>query len=121
MPKAGLTGFSVSHLFIPGDLQSWEKTIGKPDHIASALDIMLDGPIGGAAYNNEFGRPNILGYFRTFEEENKEESNTSWGFHKPIMIVGGMGNISDSSVKKNDIDTGSLIIVLDPLFCLKPL
>ena len=112
MPKAGLTGFSVSHLFIPGDLQSWEETIGKPDHIASALDIMLDGPIGGAAYNNEFGRPNILGYFRTFEEENKEESNTSWGFHKPIMIVGGMGNISDSSVKKNDIDTGSLIIVL---------
>ena len=112
MPKAGLTGFSVSHLFIPGDLQSWEKTIGKPDHIASALDIMLDGPIGAAAYNNEFGRPNILGYFRTFEEENKEESNTSWGFHKPIMIVGGMGNISDSSVKKNDIDTGSLIIVL---------
>ena len=112
MPKAGLTGFSVSHLFIPGDLQSWEKTIGKPDHIASALDIMLDGPIGGAAYNNEFGRPNILGYFRTFEEENKEESNTSWGFHKPIMIVGGMGNISVSSVKKNDIDPGSLIIVL---------
>ena len=112
MPKAGLTGFSVSHLFIPGDLQSWEKTIGKPDHIASALDIMLDGPIGAAAYNNEFGRPNILGYFRTFEEENKEESNTSWGFHKPIMIVGGMGNISDSSVKKNDIDAGSLIIVL---------
>ena len=112
MPKAGLTGFSVSHLFIPGDLQSWEETIGKPDHIASALDIMLDGPIGGAAYNNEFGRPNILGYFRTFEEENKEESNTSWGFHKPIMIVGGMGNISDSSVKKNDIDAGSLIIVL---------
>ena len=112
MPKAGLTGFSVSHLFIPGDLQSWEKTIGKPDHIASALDIMLDGPIGGAAYNNEFGRPNILGYFRTFEEENREESNTSWGFHKPIMIVGGMGNISDSSVKKNDIDPGSLIIVL---------
>ena len=112
MPKAGLTGFSVSHLFIPGDIQSWEKTIGKPGHIASALDIMLDGPIGGAAYNNEFGRPNILGYFRTFEEENKEESNTSWGFHKPIMIVGGMGNISDSSVKKNDIDAGSLIIVL---------
>ena len=112
MPKAGLTGFSVSHLFIPGDLQSWEETIGKPDHIASALDIMLDGPIGGAAYNNEFGRPNILGYFRTFEEENKEESNTSWGFHKPIMIVGGMGNISDSSVKKNDIEAGSLIIVL---------
>ena len=112
MPKAGLTGFSVSHLFIPGDIQSWEKTIGKPDHIASALDIMLDGPIGGAAYNNEFGRPNILGYFRTFEEENKEESNTSWGFHKPIMIVGGMGNISDSSVKKNDIEAGSLIIVL---------
>jgi len=112
MPKAGLTGFSVSHLFIPDDVQSWENTIGKPDHIASALDIMLDGPIGGAAYNNEFGRPNILGYFRTFEEHNKEEVNTSWGFHKPIMIVGGMGNISDSSVKKNDIEAGSLIIVL---------
>ena len=112
MPKAGLTGFSVSHLFIPDDVQSWENTIGKPDHIASALDIMLDGPIGGAAYNNEFGRPNILGYFRTFEEHNKEEVNTSWGFHKPIMIVGGMGNISHSSVKKNDIEAGSLIIVL---------
>ena len=112
MPKAGLTGFSVSHLFIPDDEQSWEETIGKPDHIASALEIMLDGPIGGAAYNNEFGRPNILGYFRTFEEKNREEQNASWGFHKPIMIVGGMGNISDSSVNKNDIPAGSLIIVL---------
>ena len=112
MPKAGLTGFSVSHLFIPDDVQSWEETIGKPDHIASALDIMLDGPIGGAAYNNEFGRPNILGYFRTFEERNREQENSSWGFHKPIMIVGGMGNISDSSVNKNDIAAGSLIIVL---------
>ncbi len=112
MPKAGLTGFSVSHLFIPNDVQSWEETIGKPEHIASALEIMLDGPIGGAAYNNEFGRPNILGYFRTFEENNKEQVNTSWGFHKPIMIVGGMGNISDSSVNKNDIPAGSLIIVL---------
>ena len=112
MPKAGLTGFSVSHLFIPNDEQSWEETIGKPDHIASALEIMIDGPIGGAAYNNEFGRPNILGYFRTFEERDREEKNTSWGFHKPIMIVGGMGNISDSSVNKNDIPAGSLIIVL---------
>ena len=112
MPKAGLTGFSVSNLFIPNDLQSWEQTIGKPDHIASALEIMLDGPIGGAAFNNEFGRPNILGYFRTFEQMNNKQENSSWGFHKPIMIVGGMGNISESAVNKNDIEPGSLIIVL---------
>ena len=111
-PKAGLTGFSVSHLRIPNDIQSWEKTIGKPDRIASALDIMLEGPIGGASFNNEFGRPNIFGYFRTFESPKDQSQTKSWGYHKPIMIVGGMGNISESSVQKRDTKKGSLIIVL---------
>jgi len=111
-PKAGLTGFSVSHLRIPDDVQPWETTIGKPNRIASALDIMTEGPIGGAAFNNEFGRPNILGYFRTFETPKDQSQNNSWGYHKPIMIVGGMGNISDSAVQKKDTTKGSLIIVL---------
>ena len=111
-PKAGLTGFSVSHLRIPDDMQPWETTIGKPSRIASALDIMTEGPIGGAAFNNEFGRPNILGYFRTFETPKDQSQNNSWGYHKPIMIVGGMGNISDSAVQKKDTTKGSLIIVL---------
>ena len=111
-PKAGLTGFSVSHLRIPDDIQPWEITIGKPSRIASALDIMTEGPIGGAAFNNEFGRPNILGYFRTFEAPKDQSQNNSWGYHKPIMIVGGMGNISDSAVQKKDTTKGALIIVL---------
>ncbi len=89
-PKAGLTGFTVSHLRLPGLPQPWEAPYGKPDRIASALDIMLEGPIGGASFNNEFGRPNLLGYFRTFEQEVAGEVR---GYHKPIMIAGGVGNI----------------------------
>ena len=92
--KAGLTGFSVSHLKIPGYAQPWEAEFGKPERIASALDIMLEGPLGGAAFNNEFGRPNIAGYFRNFEQVAPgSQGNEYKGYHKPIMIAGGMGNI----------------------------
>jgi len=112
VPKAGLTGFTVSHLQLPGFIQPWEKSIGRPDRIASSLDIMIQGPIGGASFNNEFGRPNILGFFRTFESEDKKDQNYSWGYHKPIMIVGGIGSISDASVNKQDTENESLLIVL---------
>jgi len=111
-PKAGLTGFSVSHLHLPGFPQPWETTIGKPDRIASGLDIMLDGPIGGAAFNNEFGRPNIQGYFRTFEQPIKSGANISTGYHKPIMIAGGLGNIRATDVDKPEVPVGALIVVL---------
>jgi len=111
--KAGLTGFSVSHLKIPGYAQPWEADIGKPERIASALDIMLEGPLGGAAFNNEFGRPNLAGYFRNFEQvvlgaEGREYK----GYHKPIMIAGGMGNIRPMLIDKQPIPAGSLIIIL---------
>jgi len=111
--KAGLTGFTVSHLKIPEFAQPWETDFGKPERIASALDIMLDGPIGGAAFNNEFGRPNIAGYFRSFEQvvEGAQGEKLS-GYHKPIMIAGGMGNIRPMLVDKHAIPAGSLIIIL---------
>jgi phosphoribosylformylglycinamidine synthase len=106
-PKAGLTGFTVSHLRIPGLPQPWESDAGKPDRIASALQIMLDGPIGGASFNNEFGRPNLLGYFRTFEQEVAGE----WrGYHKPIMIAGGVGNVSARDARKQALPAGALIV-----------
>ncbi len=108
-PKAGLCGFSVSNLQIPGMHEPWEGNYGKPDRIVSALDIMIEGPIGAAAFNNEFGRPNLLGYFRTFEQE---VQGIVRGYHKPIMIVGGMGNIRTSDVEKQDIPAGTPIIVL---------
>ncbi len=108
-PKAGLCGFSVSHLRIPGYEQPWEQSEGKPGRIASALQIMLDGPIGAAAFNNEFGRPNLAGYFRTFETK---VGGVMRGYHKPIMIAGGIGNISDSHTAKLDIPPGSLLIQL---------
>jgi phosphoribosylformylglycinamidine synthase len=114
-PKAGLTGFSVSNLNIPGFIQPWElnidgsATYGKPSRIASALQIMIDGPLGGAAYNNEFGRPNITGYFRTFELESDGEMR---GYHKPIMLAGGVGNISAQHSKKNPIPAGAALIQL---------
>ena len=108
-PKAGLTGFTVSDLKIPGYIQPWESTYGKPERIASALDIMLDGPIGGAAFNNEFGRPNLCGYFRTFEEQAGDEVR---GYHKPIMIAGGYGNIREEHVQKKEIPVGGKLIVL---------
>jgi len=111
-PKAGLTGFSVSHLKIPGFSQPWEADNGKPERIASALNIMLEGPLGGAAFNNEFGRPNLTGYFRSFEQAVPGKDNEFRGYHKPIMIAGGLGNIRPMLVKKNAIPAGSLIIIL---------
>ncbi|MCK5190184.1 MAG: phosphoribosylformylglycinamidine synthase, partial [Methylococcales bacterium] len=111
--KAGLTGFTVSHLKIPGFEQPWEHDNGKPERISSALDIMLEGPIGGAAFNNEFGRPNFAGYFRSFEQpEETGKENQYRGYHKPIMIAGGMGNIRPMLVDKHKIPAGSLIIIL---------
>jgi phosphoribosylformylglycinamidine synthase len=112
-PKAGLCGFSVSNLRIPGYEQVWEKDYGKPAHMASALDIMLDGPIGAAAFNNEFGRPNICGYFRSFEVDMSGAAGTQLrGYHKPIMIAGGMGNIRPMLVQKESLIEGACIIVL---------
>ena len=111
-PKAGLTGFSVSHLQIPDFAQPWEQANGKPDRIASALDIMLQAPLGGAAFNNEFGRPNLTGYFRTFEQPVLNSDNEFRGYHKPIMIAGGVGTIRPMLVNKLPIPAGSLIIIL---------
>lgn len=108
-PKAGLTGFSVSNLNIPDFVQPWEKSYGKPGRIATPLQIMTDGPLGGAAYNNEFGRPNIAGYFRTFELEVDDEIR---GYHKPIMLAGGVGNISANHSHKNAIPAGAALIQL---------
>lgn len=108
-PKAGLTGYSVSNLKIPGNQHPWEKDYGKPDRIVSALEIMLEAPIGGAAFNNEFGRPNLAGYFRTFEQEVSGEVR---GYHKPVMIAGGLGNIREEHVHKGDIDPGASLVVL---------
>jgi len=108
-PKAGLCGFSVSNLHIPDFTHPWEINYGKPDRIVSALNIMLEGPIGAAAFNNEFGRPNLCGYFRTFEQQINEQV---WGYHKPIMLAGGMGNIRRQHVEKHSIPAGSKIIVL---------
>ncbi|MCC1497283.1 phosphoribosylformylglycinamidine synthase [Alcanivorax sp. 1008] len=112
-PKAGLTGFSVSNLNIPGFAQPWETAYGKPERIASALDIMIEGPLGGAAFNNEFGRPNLNGYFRTLEIEAPGVSGDEIrGYHKPIMIAGGVGNIRGQHVEKHRIPPGAKIIVL---------
>jgi len=107
--KMGLTGFTVSNLEIPGAERPWEKAYGKPDRIVSALDIMLDGPIGGASFANEFGRPNLAGYFRTYQQE---QAGNVWGYHKPIMVAGGLGNIRDKHVEKQRLPVGSLLIVL---------
>ncbi len=108
-PKAGLCGFTVSNLEIPGWEQPWERTIGKPDRIASALDIMIDGPIGAAAFNNEFGRPNLAGYFRTYCEQFDDQAR---GYHKPIMIAGGLGNIRPGNIDKKPIVEGAVLVVL---------
>ncbi len=112
-PKAGLTGFSVSHLRIPGFERPWESAFGKPARIASALDIMIEGPIGAAAFNNEFGRPAICGYFRTFEQRRADDDATRIrGYHKPIMIAGGLGNIRRPHVEKGEVPIGSKLVVL---------
>ncbi|EOR06465.1 phosphoribosylformylglycinamidine synthase [Acinetobacter tandoii] len=108
-PKAGLTGFTVSNLNIPGFEQPWEENYGKPSRMASPLQIMIEGPLGGAAFNNEFGRPALNGYFRTFEQNINGEVK---GFHKPIMIAGGYGNIRPDHVEKDAIQPGDLLIVL---------
>jgi phosphoribosylformylglycinamidine synthase len=130
-PKAGLTGFTVSNLMIPDAVQPWENAAsvtaplagrgaapayGKPDRIASPLQIMIEGPLGGAAFSNEFGRPVLGGYFRTYEQNVGRlcagTSDTVYGYHKPIMIAGGIGNIAGQHTHKNDIPVGSLLIQL---------
>ena len=108
-PKAGLTGYTVSNLNIPDLKQPWEGGYGRPAHIASPLDIMIEAPIGGAAFNNEFGRPNLLGYFRTFEAEFDGQMR---GYHKPIMIAGGLGNIQAEQTHKHEIPAGALLVQL---------
>ena len=109
-PKAGLTGFSVSNLHLPGLAEPWERDpVGKPAHIASALQIMIDGPLGGAAFNNEFGRPNLAGYFRVFEQT---VAGVRRGYHKPIMIAGGLGTIRSDLTKKIEFPAGTLLIQL---------
>ncbi|EST16773.1 phosphoribosylformylglycinamidine synthase [Pseudomonas putida S610] len=112
-PKAGLTGFTVSNLRIPGFEQPWEQDYGKPGRIVDALDIMVEGPLGGAAFNNEFGRPALTGYFRTFEQSiNTPHGEEVRGYHKPIMLAGGMGNIREDHVQKGEITVGAKLIVL---------
>lgn len=111
--KAGLAGFSVSHLHIPGFSQPWETCVGKPKHMASALEIMLQGPVGAAAFNNEFGRPNLCGYFRTFEMMVVSDyGDICRGYHKPIMIAGGIGNIRSSQIEKANIPPDTQLIVM---------
>lgn len=112
-PKAGLTGFSVSNLLIPDARQPWELDPGKPSRIASALEIMLEGPIGGAAFNNEFGRPNLAGYFRTFCQQVEGPSGPEVrGYHKPIMLAGGLGNVRPMHVDKETAPAGARVVVL---------
>ncbi|HRI19032.1 MAG TPA: phosphoribosylformylglycinamidine synthase, partial [Burkholderiaceae bacterium] len=112
-PKAGLTGFSVSNLHLPGTDEPWERTpIGKPEHVASALAIMIDGPLGGAAFNNEFGRPNLGGYFRVYEQRVGELVR---GYHKPIMIAGGLGSIAASQTAKLPFGAGTPLVQLGGL------
>jgi phosphoribosylformylglycinamidine synthase len=109
-PKAGLTGFSVSNLHLPGTNEPWEQSpVGKPEHIASALQIMTEGPLGGAAFNNEFGRPNLGGYFRVYEQD---VAGVRRGYHKPIMIAGGVGTIDAAQTKKIAFPAGTLLIQL---------
>jgi phosphoribosylformylglycinamidine synthase len=110
-PKAGLTGFSVSHLQIPENINKWEESlIGKPDRIVSALEIMIEAPLGAAAFNNEFGRPNICGYFRNMEINTEDYG---WrGYHKPIMLAGGLGTINRELAIKQDTQAGDYLAVL---------
>ena len=112
-PKAGLTGYTVSNLQIPGFKQAWEVDYGKPGRIVSALDIMLEGPIGGASFNNEFGRPALNGYFRTYEALVPGQNGAQVrGYHKPIMIAGGMGNIRADHIDKGEVGVGDQLICL---------
>lgn len=114
-PKSGLAGYTVSNLLIPGFEQPWETDFGKPGHIASALDIMLEAPLGSCAFNNEFGRPALAGYFRTFCEEvpaANPQGKEVRGYHKPIMLAGGLGNVRPQYALKDKITPGAKIIVL---------
>ena len=107
--QMGLAGYRVSNLEIPGASRPWEEAYGKPGRIVSALDIMLEAPVGGASFANEFGRPNLAGYFRTYQQKS---GDAVWGYHKPIMIAGGLGNIRDGHVSKNRLPEGALVIQL---------
>ena len=112
-PKAGLTGFTVSNLRIPGFEQPWETPFGYSSRMATPLEIMLEGPIGGAAFNNEFGRPNLLGYFRTYESRSPGlAGHEIRGYHKPIMIAGGVGNVREEHAVKIDVPAGANIVVI---------
>ena len=113
-PKAGLTGFSVSHLRIPGFERPWEQDFGQAGAHRLGADIMIEGPIGAASFNNEFGRPAICGYFRTFEQHfaGDEDPGRVRGYHKPIMIAGGLGNVRRAHVEKPEVPVGSKLVVL---------
>jgi phosphoribosylformylglycinamidine synthase len=113
-PKAGLCGFTVSNLNLPQAPQPWERAYGRPAHIASPLDIMIEGPLGAAAYNNEFGRPALAGYFRTYEQSivNADAQGTVFGYHKPIMLAGGLGNIRAEHIEKSAIKAGYALVAL---------
>src|SRR5690606_11510320 len=112
-PKAGLTGFTVSNLNIPGYQRPWEQPYGKPERIVTPLEIMIEGPLGGEAFNNEFGRPNLNGYFRTYEQQVTTVNGAEVrGYHKPIMIAGGYGNIREEHVEEGEMPVGAALIVL---------
>ena len=111
-PKAGLTGFTTSHLNIPGAPEPWELNTGKPETMASALDIMLEGPIGAAAFNNEYGRPGLCGYFRTFEQRDPKDPLVVHGYHKPVMIAGGLGTVRPGHVQAEPFAPGTQLVVL---------
>ncbi|MES2644489.1 MAG: phosphoribosylformylglycinamidine synthase [Myxococcota bacterium] len=112
-PRAGLTGFTVSDLRLPGAVRPWESTVGTSPRMASALDIMIEGPLGGAAFNNEFGRPNLNGYFRTFcLAVDTDAGREVRGFHKPVMVAGGYGNLRDGHVLKERVPEDAAIVVL---------
>ncbi|MGO9637752.1 MAG: phosphoribosylformylglycinamidine synthase [Terracidiphilus sp.] len=111
-PKAGLCGFTVSNLNLPQAPQPWERAYGRPAHIASPLDIMIEGPLGAAAYNNEYGRPAIFGYFRTYEQSSINSESAVFGYHKPIMLAGGLGNIRAEHIEKGAIKAGYALVAL---------
>ena len=112
-PKAGLSGYTVSHLRIPGYSQPWEDDFPHPERMATPLEIMIEGPIGGAAFNNEFGRPNLTGYFRTYESHIAGlQDNEIRGYHKPIMIAGGVGNVREEHACKIDVPVGAKVVIL---------
>jgi len=112
-PKMGLSGFSVSNLHLPDAIRPWEKPYGKPGRITAAMNIMIDAPLGGAAFNNEFGRPNVAGYFRTYEQAVVTNGDTEVrGYHKPIMLAGGVGAIRESQIQKGKLSPGALVVIL---------